>query len=128
MILCTRKIKDSSREEERELGRYLLMFSENTPFNWRDDIVFSTHNVSDTDLIMLSDLIDIEHYHMRNVNVNIPVKNVDKINFDSIDREFPDDGDIHPSKYSKYNSYNGYSDEAIDEAFEGDPTNTWNVD
>ncbi len=30
--------------------------------------------------------------------------------------------------YDKYNGYNGWSDEVIDDAFESDPENTWNVD
>jgi hypothetical protein len=30
--------------------------------------------------------------------------------------------------YSSYGGYNGCSDNAIDDAFEGDPMNTWNVD
>jgi hypothetical protein len=30
--------------------------------------------------------------------------------------------------YNKYGGYNGWSDNAIDDAFEGDPMNTWNVD
>lgn len=28
----------------------------------------------------------------------------------------------------KYGWYNGYSDDVIDDAFEGDPENPWNVD
>ena len=32
------------------------------------------------------------------------------------------------SDYEKYGGYNGYDDDTIDNAFEGDPTNTWNVD
>ena len=32
------------------------------------------------------------------------------------------------SQYEKYNGYNGWSDSIIDDAFEGDPENTWNVD
>ena len=32
------------------------------------------------------------------------------------------------SSYQKYNGYNGWSDDVIDDAFEGDPENTWNVD
>lgn len=30
--------------------------------------------------------------------------------------------------YEKYGGYNGYDDDTIDNAFEGDPMNTWNVD
>lgn len=29
--------------------------------------------------------------------------------------------------YDKYNGYDGYSDDAIDDAFEGDPSNTWGL-
>ena len=32
------------------------------------------------------------------------------------------------SGYSKYGGYNGYDDNTIDEAFEGDPSLTWNID
>lgn len=39
----------------------------------------------------------------------------------------PDDNGYH-SSYEKYGGYNGYDDDAIDYAFEGDPSNTWNVD
>ena len=40
--------------------------------------------------------------------------------------------DIEPfeidPKYRKYGGYNGFDDDTIDDAFEGDPRNTWNVD
>lgn len=36
--------------------------------------------------------------------------------------------DYYESSYEKYGGYNGYDDDAIDNAFEGDPENTWNVD
>ena len=39
-----------------------------------------------------------------------------------------DDDDDYGSSGEKYGWYNGWSDDAIDEAFEGDPMNTWNVD
>ncbi|PZX09659.1 hypothetical protein LX69_03532 [Breznakibacter xylanolyticus] len=32
------------------------------------------------------------------------------------------------SRFEKYGGYNGYSDDTIDDAFEGDPLNTWNVE
>ncbi len=32
------------------------------------------------------------------------------------------------SRYEKYNGYNGYDDDTIDEAFDGHPEATWNVD
>ncbi len=39
----------------------------------------------------------------------------------------PDDNGYH-SSYEMYGGYNGYDDDAINYAFEGDPSNTWNVD
>ena len=36
---------------------------------------------------------------------------------------YDDDG-----RYSKYGEYNGYDDQTIGEAFEGDPSLTWNID
>ena len=46
--------------------------------------------------------------------------------------DFSDDGndsdDHYGSSGEKYGWYNGFSDDAIDDAFEGDPEATWNVD
>ena len=39
-----------------------------------------------------------------------------------------DDEDRYGHSYEKYGGYNGWSDDAIDDAFEGDPDATWNVD
>ncbi len=36
--------------------------------------------------------------------------------------------DPYISSYEKYGGYNGYDDNTIDDAFEGDPSNTWNID
>jgi hypothetical protein len=51
---------------------------------------------------------------------------------DMEDSDFVDDGnetdDEYGSSGEKYGWYNGFSDDAIDDAFEGDPENTWNVD
>ena len=37
-------------------------------------------------------------------------------------------GEFENDSQSKYNGYNGYDDDTINDAFEGDPENTWNVD
>ena len=46
--------------------------------------------------------------------------------------EYPDnsflDNKRNSESFEKYNGYNGWSDEAIDDAFNGDPEATWNVD
>jgi len=47
---------------------------------------------------------------------------------DSDDFDYNDGYDDYGSSYEKYGGYNGYSDDVIDDAFEGDPMNTWNVD
>lgn len=39
-----------------------------------------------------------------------------------------EDEDNYGSSGEKYGWYNGFSDDAIDDAFEGDPEVTWNVD
>lgn len=36
--------------------------------------------------------------------------------------------DSYSSRYEKYNGFNGWDDDTIDDAFEGDPEATWNVD
>jgi hypothetical protein len=50
---------------------------------------------------------------------------------DEEDMDWDDDADgmdDYGSSTEKYGGYNGWSDDAIDDAFEGDPMNTWNVD
>ncbi|RYE58023.1 MAG: hypothetical protein EOP48_04500 [Sphingobacteriales bacterium] len=47
---------------------------------------------------------------------------------DSSDFDEGDDYDTYGTSGEKYGWYNGYSDDVIDDAFEGDPENTWNVD
>ena len=49
-------------------------------------------------------------------------------NNDCIDDEQYYGYDFDTPTYNKYGGYNGYSDQAIDEAFEGDPSLTWNCD
>ena len=54
-------------------------------------------------------------------------------NIDGMHESFESDvssnyGTNYGTSFVKYGGYNGYSDDAIDDAFEGDPSNTWNVD
>ena len=39
-----------------------------------------------------------------------------------------DEYDDNERHYDRYGGYNGYDDETIDDAFEGDPEATWNID
>jgi hypothetical protein len=56
----------------------------------------------------------------------------EEIDVDSFDKTQDDDNydvyDEYGNSGEKYGWYNGWSDDAIDDAFEGDPENTWNVD
>ena len=47
----------------------------------------------------------------------------EKIKISYSDNYYDDD-----NGYSKYGGYNGYDDQTIDDAFEGDPSLTWNID
>ena len=51
-----------------------------------------------------------------------------KMNTIETETEADFDDDDYGSSGEKYGWYNGWSDDAIDDAFEGDPMNTWNVD
>ena len=48
--------------------------------------------------------------------------------YENSDDDYYDNDDNDGSSYDKYGGYNGYDDDTIDDAFEGDPMNTWNVD
>jgi tetratricopeptide (TPR) repeat protein len=39
-----------------------------------------------------------------------------------------DNNSCHEGDFDKYGGYNGFDDDSIDNAFEGDPMNTWNVE
>ncbi len=44
------------------------------------------------------------------------------------ENNFNNDDDDNDNSYEKYNGYNDWDDDTIDNAFEGDPDATWNVD
>jgi hypothetical protein len=50
----------------------------------------------------------------------------EQVSFGDDDFDYPEED--YGSSGEKYGWYNGFSDDAIDDAFEGDPMNTWNVD
>ncbi|RYE28016.1 MAG: hypothetical protein EOP48_33965 [Sphingobacteriales bacterium] len=53
-------------------------------------------------------------------------EDLDEEDFSTLDKD--DDYDNYGRSGEKYGWYNGWSDDVIDDAFEGDPENTWNVD
>lgn len=50
----------------------------------------------------------------------------DEEDFNTLNED--DNYDNYGKSSEKYGWYNGWSDDVIDDAFEGDPENTWNVD
>lgn len=61
---------------------------------------------------------------------NIIQSNDDAESEEEFDMEHEDDDfdDSYGSSTEKYGGYNGFSDDVIDDAFDGDPEATWNVD
>lgn len=52
----------------------------------------------------------------------------EKISYSDDYYDSNDDDYDYGNRYSKYGGYNGYDDDAIDDAFDGDPSLTWNCD
>ena len=52
----------------------------------------------------------------------------DFIDDDNVDDDEPGVWDDYGQSGEEYGWYNGYSDDVIDDAFDGDPEATWNVD
>lgn len=60
---------------------------------------------------------------------NSSIHTSDEDDFDDFGSDVYDDyEEDYGSSGEKYGWYNGFSDDVIDDAFEGDPSNTWNVD
>ncbi len=57
-----------------------------------------------------------------------PATYLDRTQKSRKDDIWSDDNSNVDSPYEKYNGYNGYDDDTIDEAFDGYPEATWNVD
>lgn len=60
---------------------------------------------------------------------NSSTNSLDEDDYDDFESDGYDDNDEdYGSSGEKYGWYNGFSDDVIDDAFEGDPSLTWNVD
>lgn len=80
-------------------------------------------------LIELKTYLKWRHSAIENIQKEYPTIFAE----DEYEDDFEDYGDYerfdsYNSRYEKYGGYNGYDDDTIDDAFEGDPSNTWNVD
>jgi hypothetical protein len=60
---------------------------------------------------------------------NSSMNTSDEDDFDDYESDrYEDYEEDYGNSGEKYGWYNGFSDDAIDDAFEGDPSLTWNVD
>lgn len=90
--------------------------------------ILGVSNVSDAKQIVAS---WEEHLKKQLLDENSNIEELD-INDETLDDDYGYEYDFNPNQnsgeYEKYGGYNGWSDDAIDEAFNGDPEATWNVD
>ncbi|MEY4570822.1 MAG: hypothetical protein RLZ10_15 [Bacteroidota bacterium] len=116
----------------------------NQPKGREKEIILGTYILKNYAFTNISESIpptDFLTYSFKNVNweelkSNFPNMNYFEegycinLDYDSehLDYDADYDYDDYGGSYEKYGGYNGWSDDAIDDAFEGDPMNTWNVD
>lgn len=62
------------------------------------------------------------------VNKNDGIETDSSVDEDEFWNDEDDSDNRYASSGEKYGWYNGFSDDAIEDAFEGDPEATWNVD
>jgi hypothetical protein len=80
-------------------------------------------------LINISNYSEWAEYAMKSIKIEFPkVFEVEEYVDDYDDYEDYQTIRFINSKYNKYGGYNGFDDDTIDDAFEGDPSNTWNLD
>lgn len=101
----------------------------------RDDILIGSYTTKDEEIINLSravNVLEILKLDILNINwddifLRFKPRRAIQRQDDNLDNL--DNGDNqYDSSTKKYGGYNGWSDDVIDDAFEGDPMNTWNVD
>lgn len=82
--------------------------------------------ITQDDKIVASFNIRIEGTLINNYNLHGDAKMKNESNYSN--QRYSGDDDYDGPSYEKYNGYNGWDDNTIDNAFEGDPEATWNVD
>ena len=104
------------REKETIIGTYII----------RDNKDFTniSEPISANEILKL----DIKNTDREEFSSLFPNNNYSKDGTSTYRRDDYELDDYYESSYKKYGGYNGWSDDAIDDAFEGDPMNTWNVD
>lgn len=113
----------AGREKKIVVGTYITRDKDFTnisePITTDEILKLDTKNM---DWEEFSNFFPNNNYSERGTCTNSPED--DESDYDHND----DDHDDYGSSYEKYGGYNGWSDDVIDDAFEGDPMNTWNVD
>jgi len=141
-ICCCRVLKKYSKAREIELNieptttnELILSFMDNEP-EWKFQVAFEKL-ISENTFISepLSEITPntstlTEFISTLKINRHLFVKQDDEYEEDKDYQDYDDynDHDDYGNDYEKYGGYNGWSDDVIDDAFEGDPENTWNVD
>jgi len=97
---------------------YFMVYNE---LNWSDSLA-----VQNMTIMGIPHFID---FLQRNEIVLLKEKDKTKEEYESYEQDLFDENQLNQNgNNSKYGNYNGYDDKSIDNAFEGDPENTWNVD
>ncbi len=132
---CARVLKKHMKERGIEL---VLADKETNPLliafnNDEDDWKFQyLYEISLKSQLENNNPFEVDHTETINSFVQ-GIKNNSNLFVDENIDDYEDDDnepdyDDYGSSYEKYGGYNGWSDDVIDDAFEGDPENTWNVD
>lgn len=98
-----------------------------------DDFVTQSFKSRDTGTTLKESnlLVDLKTYGTWSRNILYEIRGEYETEDEDHELDFDEseyDFDNRNSGYEKYGGYNGYDDDTIDNAFEGDPENTWNVD
>ena len=125
-------------------GLQSIFYSENP----KGEILIGSHITQATDgsqkrvdegmlaeeLLMIPFHTELNEFLETYLKINVEDEELEYVDEEGYEEEYEeeydhyDDYDDYGSSYEKYGGYNGYSDDVIDDAFEGDPMNTWNVD
>lgn len=135
---CARVLKKYMKEQGNELAlddkesNLLLMAFNEDEDEWLFQLLYEEllkNQLENNDPFEVNPTETINSFVQGIINNSNLFVDEDLENYEDDDYEPDyDDYDNYGNSYEKYGGYNGWSDDAIDDAFEGDPENTWNVD
>lgn len=104
--------------ELQELDVYKFIGIEVSPRDFPEGVYDYKHKMKNLKSSFFKKILDINEKKVKNYDIEVDKdRNREGSNLTN-----------YGSSHEKYNGYNGWSDDVIDDAFEGDPENTWNVD